>query len=411
MKFIRWIKMFFSRSEKRSQSQYGSFARWFEPYNIFTRMNNETLATNETIFSAINRLSNSLASLPLKVYRNYQPVQTRIADMMENSPNPNMTGFDFIRTMEAFRDTYGNAYALKQYDSHFQVVGLYFLDPSKVKPVIEKESKELYYEIHGDDGTYYIHNMDIVHVKHIHTIGYEGISPLKVLKNSIDYDTQVKQFSLDQMESGIKASFALKIAASLSKEKKAEMLEMFKSFYSKNGSGVILLDAGHDLKELKQDIIDMKVFEVERITRSRVATVYNLPPHMLGDFSDTNFSSMEQQALEYVQNTILPIVRMYEQEFNKKLLTPQERRQGLTFKFNINGLLRGDIKTRGDFYFKGIRSGWFTPNEVRAYEELPPVEGGDKLYMSRDLSPIDDPTRNGKGVNKKNEPKTDNADG
>jgi phage portal protein BeeE len=75
---------------------------------------------------------------------------------------------------------------------------------------------------------------------------------------------------------------------------------------------------------------------------------------------------------------------------NRKLLTKQERLRGLGFKFNVNALLRGDSKTRGEFYFKGIRSGWFTPNEVRAYEELPPLPGGDVLYMSKDLSPIDD---------------------
>ena len=82
-----------------------------------------------------------------------------------------------------------------------------------------------------------------------------------------------------------------------------------------------------------------------------------------------------------------------EQELNRKLLTPVERRRGWYFKFNTNALLRGDMKTRGEFYFKGIRSGWFKPNEVRAYEDLPPESGGDKLYMSKDLFPIGEERR------------------
>src|SRR5690606_21830921 len=90
------------------------------------------------------------------------------------------------------------------------------------------------------------------------------------------------------------------------------------------------------------------------------------------------------------QGTLIPIVRQNEQEVNRKLLSKQERLQGLTFKYNENAHLRGHIKTSGEFYIKGIRSGWFTTNEVRAFEELPPLEGGDKLYMSRDLTPVNE---------------------
>ncbi|MEH6848571.1 phage portal protein [Bacillus pseudomycoides] len=387
MNLFQRIRSLF-RSEQRNSSKYGNFSKWFEPYNIFRRQHHEILANNETIFSAVSRLSNSLASLPLKLYKDFEVISTPLADMMANAPNPNVTSFDFIRTMEVFRDIEGNAYALKRYNDKYQVISLDILDPTKVNPVIEKDTMDLYYEINGDDGKYYIHNMDMIHVKHIHTTGYKGIKPIDVLRNSIDYDMQVKDFSLAQMENGIKASFVLKIASNLSDDKKKSMLESFKSFYSTNGSGVIIVDNGAELKEISRDFIDTKVFEVERITRSRVATVYNLPPHMLGDFSNANFSSMEQQALEYVQNTMIPIVRMYEQEFNKKLLTQRERSRGLSFKFNVNALLRGDIQTRGEFYFKGIRSGWFTPNEVRAYEELPPVEGGEVLFISGDLYDI-----------------------
>ncbi|AFH62257.2 phage portal protein [Paenibacillus caseinilyticus] len=399
-----------AKLETRANRNLGGFQKWFEPYNMFAR-SGQLDASNETIFSAVSRLSNSMASLPLKVYRGYKQVTgSPIAQLLEYGPNPNMTSFDFIRTLEAFRDTSGNGYALIERNVRYQVQALWLLNPKKVKPVQESSTKELWYEVQGDDGTYYIHNLDIIHVKHFHTVGYEGISPLDVLRNTINYDTQVKQFSLSQMESGIKASFILKLNGSLSDEKKKAMLQNFADFYSKNGSGVIVIDSGQDLKELKQDIIDLKVFEVERITRSRVAAVYNMPPHMLGDFSQTSFSSMEQQALEYVQNTLLPIVRMYEQEFSRKLLTSKERAAGTVIKFNMNGLLRGDIKTRGDFYFKGVRSGWFTPNEVRAYEELPPEKGGDKLYMSRDLAPIDSPDRfiaPGKEVNEQDESEAD----
>lgn len=399
------------KTEERNTTNYGDFVKWFEPYNIFDRQATDTLANNETIFSAVTRLSNSMASLPLKLYQDFSSVvNTRISDLISNSPNSNMTNFDFIRTMEVHRNVFGNSYVLKKYDKNYQIESLFMLDPTRVTPVIERNTYELYYEVDTDDGRYFIHNMDIIHVKHIHSSGYKGISPIDVLRNTIDFDGKVKKFSLDQMDSGVKASFILKYASHLSSEKKREALVNFQNFYRNNG-GVILLEQGTEIEEIKRSFIDTKVFEVEKITRSRVASVFNMPVHMLGETQGASYGTMEQLSLEFVQGTIVPIARMYEQEFNRKLLTNQERLRGLSFKFNVNAILRGDIKTRGEFYFKGIRSGWFTPNEVRAYEELPPLEGGEKLYMSRDLSPIDERPALGEEVNIENVQKADDGEG
>jgi len=394
--FFKKIRGFFGRlavggiKAAASSNLYDRFRSWFEPYNIFSRLSSRTLATNETIFAAVSRLSNSMASLPLKLLEDFKPVSTGISDLLSNSPNPNMTGFDFIRTLEAFRNTSGNGYALKDYDNNFQVAALWILDPAKVKPVIEKNTKELWYEIEGDNGTYYVYNMDMLHVKHIHTTGYVGISPIDVLKNTIDFDTKVKEFTLDQVDGAVKASFILKMATQLKDEKKKEVLDSFKRFYQENG-GVLIQEQGTEIKEIERKFIDTRVFEVERITRTRVASVYNMPAHMLGETEGVNYASMEQMALEFVQGTLVSIVTQYEKEFNRKLLTPGERLKGRYFKFNINSLLRGDMKTRGEFYFKGVRTGFFKPNEVRGWEDLPPEPGGDKLYMSGDLYPVDQP--------------------
>ena len=377
------------RSEPQASSIFERFRSWFEPTNIFTTRTAHTLATNETIFAAVSRLSNAMGSLPLKLLKDFAPVTNhRAADLLINAPNPNQTSFDFIRTLEAHRDTSGNAYALKNYDMTFQLEALWILNPGKVKPVIEKDTRELWYEIESDKGPYYVHNLDMLHIKHIHAVGYTGISPIDVLKNTVDFDAKVKEFSLDQMDGAVKASFILKMAAHLSDPKKKAVLDAFKAFYRENG-GVLIQEQGTEIREIERKFIDTRVFEVEKITRTRVATVYNMPAHLLGEAEGVNYASMEQMSLEYVQNTLVPIATQYEKEFNRKLLTPTERRMGYYFKFNLNALLRGDMKTRGDFYFKGVRTGLFKPNECRAWEDLPPEPGGDKLYLSGDLYPID----------------------
>ncbi|MDX6048341.1 phage portal protein [Bacillus paranthracis] len=378
-------------TEERAKEQFSNFVKWFEPFNIFRKRTDITLANNETIFSAITRLSNSIASMPLKLYHNYIPVDSDLGDMISNTPNGNSTSLDFIRTMEVLRNSTGNAYALKRYNSLYQVEALDILDSSRVEPVIEKDTMALYYRINTENGQYYVHNMDIIHVKHIHGFGWKGISPIDVLRNSIDYDDKIKEFSLEQLENGVKANFILEVASILDEKKKEVAFNLFRDFYKKN-TGVLIEDQSMQIREVKnRDFIDPKVFEVEKITRNRIAAVFNMPPHMVGVLENVNNSSSEQMALEFIMHTLLPIVRMYEQEFDRKLLTAEQRRKGYSHKFNMNGILRADMKTRGDFYFKGVRSGYMTPNEARMHEEKAPMPGGDKLFVSRDLVPIDSP--------------------
>jgi HK97 family phage portal protein len=130
------------------------------------------------------------------------------------------------------------------------------------------------------------------------------------------------------------------------------------------------------------------VLNVERITRNRVATVYNLPPHMLGDYTDTSPGNTEQQTLEHLTLTIGPKVEQWEEEFNRKVLTPEMYAQGYRFRFDVTSLTRTDVKTTAERNQMAIRGGWRKPNEVRAELGLPPDPVGDLLMSSRDLIPL-----------------------
>lgn len=352
------------------------------------RFTNTSLANNETIFAVITRLSNGIASLPLKVYQNYNALNTSQSDLAEllESPNSNMTQFKFIRKMETLKNMTGNAYALIEPGIFAEPVALHILDSNAVQPFIEKDTRELWYRVTDDTAPVFIHNSSIIHISHLTGTGESGVNPLDVLKNTIDYDREIKEFSLNQMQNGLKANIVIKLATKLNKESMDEYTEVIQRFQK---NGILFLDQGKEFQELNGfNFIDPKVFEVEKITVERVARVYNMALNKL--LSDKqSYSSAEQADLEYIKDTILPIIRMWEQELNKKLLTQKQRDDGFSFKFNLNGLARADMQTRGDFYFKGIRSGWFTPNEVRALEEYPPRPGGDSLYMSRDLIPIE----------------------
>ncbi|MCR6111762.1 phage portal protein [Bacillus sp. A301a_S52] len=363
------------------------FSHWAG--RTFWGSHNTTLATNETIFSVVTRFANIMASLPIKLHENYDLINSPSSDVLLYSPNPNLSSFDFIRNMETMRNEKGNAYAVIERDIRGQPARLTPLDAMYVEPMLARETNELWYKVIGEKATYYFHNMDMLHVKHIMGSGsLKGISPIDVLKNTADYDKAVREFSLKEMQ-GAFNSFVLKYGANVDDGKRKRVVEDFRRFYAENG-GVLFQEPGVEIDPIQRKYVAADTFTSERITRSRVANVFNMPVTLLNDTEGQSFSSNEELMRSFVQLTLIPIVRQYEQEFNRKLLTPADRQRGQYFKINVGGLLRGDSKARQAFYHGALRDGWMTRNEVRRWEDLPPKEGpADELWISGDMYPLD----------------------
>lgn len=349
-----------------------------------------TLANCELIFSAASRLSNALAAMPMREYAGSEIIKSDLTDLVSFEPNPNMTAFRFFNTLEACRDTYGNAYALKVFKPAQIQPDLYPLDPMRVRPIVEKQSRELWYKITPPESApYYAHNYYMIHIPFISDNGYEGISPISVLNQTIDYQKNIEEFSFRQLKKGVNAQVVLEAPSSLSPKQREKTVEDFLNTYKETGGNILLLESGVTAKGINLSPIDSKIFEVERISRSRVANVYNIPPHMLGDFSNTSFKSQEQQTLEFLSMTMLPIVTAYEQEFTRKLITRADRMRGHRMRMDVKNILRADATTMADVHQKGIRGGWITPNEARADDGRPPDPNGNHLLVARDLTTLD----------------------
>lgn len=378
------------------KGQTFDFSSWFG--RRFWGIDNSKLATNETIFSVISRLANTLSSLPLKLYKDYEVVMNQAADVVINNPNPNMSGFEWVNKIEVSRNETGNGYAIIMRDIRMQPEALVPIDSAYVTPFINTDDNNLWYEVRGTDGTYYFHNMNMFHVKHITGASrWAGISPLSVLKNTLDYDKAVQEFSLSEMQK--KDSFILEYGANVDTDKKQRIIDDFRRFYQENG-GILFQEPGVTVKDIERKYFASDTLASERITRSRVANVFNVPVSFLNDTEGQSYASNEQLMIQFVQMTLTPIVRQYEHEFNRKLLTTEERKAGYYFKFNLGGLLRGDTAARTQFYQVMLRTGGLTPDEVRRLEDVPPRGGAaDQLWISGDLYPIDMDPAQRKGVN------------
>ncbi len=354
-----------------------------------TRADN-TIRASEVIYAAVSRIANTVASMPLHLYQGFSLQEGHpLERLVAKEPNANFTPFTFLQTMEVCRNTEGNAYALIVPDRLGGVKRLDVLDPTRVRPQRHPETGELWYVVTLDDGASYpLPGCQLLTLHHMSANGELGIRPIDVLAGTLDYDKQIKAYSLDQLGGVNQGIFLTVPNTGLDEEGKDAVIDSFLAAYERSGQRVVILEGGLTAEPFKQSPVDAQVLDVERITRNRVATVYNIPPHMLGDYSDTSFSTAEQQMREFLQLTILPIAQQWEQELNRKLLTEKEFAAGYRFRFDVDALARADTATMADKYQKAIRGGWMRPNEVREREGLPPDENGGELMASRDLLPL-----------------------
>lgn len=365
---------------------------------------------HESIFSAVNRMSNMMASLPLELFdgKYNKPTDCPEYNLLNNGFRY-FSQFDWLKDVETLRNLKGNAYMMKFRDANGVVVDFGLVRPDACEPLIDLTSGELYYAISAIDNrlfqqTMYVHSSEILHFKHMRFGEVKGINPIRLLQGSLDYDQKIRQISLDQLV-GNNEGFIVHFDANMSEESKKALVQQISSFYKENG-GLLVEENGTTIKRIERELVDTNLINIDKVTRSRVAMVYNLPEHFLGD-ANSSFASLEQLNLEYVTGNLRPTLVQYEQELNRKLLTDAQRALGYHFRFNYRALLKADTATSTNYFQAAIRNGWLTQNEVRMAEGYPPVSNpeANTLLMSGDLYPIDTPIseRNSKGGEKQSE--------
>ena len=130
---------------------------------------------------------------------------------------------------------------------------------------------------------------------------------------------------------------------------------------------------------------------------------------MVGDLEKSSFSNIEQQSLEFVKYTLDPWVVRWEQSLSRSLLSEDEKKQYF-FKFNLEGLLRGDYQSRMNGYAIARQNGWMSANDIRELEDLDklsPEQGGDLYLVNGNMLPLE---KAGAYADKNNEKETDNEE-
>lgn len=368
-------------------------------YGVGRTRSDVVVTRSEAIYAAVSRISNTIAQLPLHLYRGHEIQRdSPLERLVAYAPNDMLSAYQYQQSMEVYRNTEGNAYALivPQADGvtpdHLEIA-----DAAQVRVLRDSDTGDIYYDMPARQPgqVLRVHESRVIALHHMSSNGQRGVRPLDVLRDTLDYDAQIRKYSVDQL-GGVNSGVVLTVpGVGLAEPKKDKIIRQFVDSYRRSQGRVLILEGGITASTISQSPVDARVLDVERITRNRVATVYNIPPHMLGDYSDTSYGTAEQTMREYLDLTIMPIVSQWEQEYNRKLLSWSMLRDGYCFRFDLRALTRADMATTSAMYQRAVRGGWMSINEVREAEGLPPRPEGDQLLVSKDLMPVDDIMRGG----------------
>ena len=343
----------------------------------------------DVIYAAVTRIAGALATMPVSLYKG-QVVQRDdpLHWLLHLRANDRMSAYTFKRAVMGWVLTQGKGYAARILDPAGNTRALRVLDPRWVTPMEEEQSRELWYvvDVPGLQQEY-LHSRYVLAFQHMTLDGVTALRPTDVLRDSIRYSEDVRTFSLENVK-GVNRGIVLEYPTTLSGANRERSVAEFFELYKKSGGQIIALDAGVKAQRMDSSPFDAGLDSIEKLTRSRVATVYNLPPHLLGDYSDATAASIEQQTIEFLTLTMQPIVEQWEEELDYKLLTPERLMDGYHFRIDVEAYLRGDSAAMSARDQSAIRTGRRTVNDLRRRDYMEPVEGGDVAMISKDLAPV-----------------------
>lgn len=349
-----------------------------------------------TTWACVNLLAGTIASLPLMVYRRDSSDERVLAKdhplyrVLHDSPNYDQTCVDFWEFMEAAIELQGNAYAeIKKIGD--RITSLVPIRPDLVS-VRRLGGGSLEYRWSADGQSYVRRGEDILHIRGFGGGPLGGVSALTVCRRAFGQAMSIDSASSSFFANGVRASGVMRTKDSLTGEqrKAAEDLLQEKFAGAMNAGRPMLLDRDMQWEQITINPEDAQMLESRRFSVEEICRVFGVPPHMIGHTENSTSwgTGLEQQTLGFQKFTLRRRLKRIEQALEKQLLSPADKRNGVTIEFNLEGLLRGDSAARAGFYQSGLNNGWMTINEVRALENLPPVEGGSVPRMQSQNVPI-----------------------
>jgi phage portal protein, HK97 family len=345
-----------------------------------------------TVYACVRVISETIASLPLGIYETVNDGNEKATDhplykLLHDEPNSEMTSFVFREVMLAHLLLYGNSYSQIIRSGKNQVIGLYPLLPDHMD--VDRDSKgNLTYTYTTSDGkTVSIKPRDVLHIPGLGFDGVMGYSPIALEKNAIGLGIASEEYGSKFFSNGARPSGILTHPNTVKNPK--ALRESWNSAYggSSNSNRVAILEEGMKFEPIAIPNNEAQFLETRKFQVDEICRIYRVPPHLVGNLEHATFSNIEHQSIDFAVHTIRPWLVRIEQAMNRALLSEQEKGRFFV-QFNIDGLMRGDYKSRMEGYAIGRQNGWLSANDIRALENQNPIpadQGGDAYLVNGNM--------------------------
>lgn len=346
-----------------------------------------TALTVPAFWAGVQFLSNTLASLPLKVYRDGNDGRE---DITASTPIGNILSFAINRAWTSHRwrkysmqETLLNGRSVTLIQrGNGTITGLRALNPTEVTVATDNIGRTIY-QVEGRR----FPEEDVIDIPWMLAAdGITAIDPIQRHKETLALAIGLTRYASQFFESGGVPPLALEgpITTEAAAQRAAE--DVKNALRKRKNKNIMVLPEGHKLTQIGFHPENGQLLEGRRMQVEEIARILNLPPTFLQDLTHGTFSNTEQQDLHFVKHSLSQWTKAWEQELNLKLFPDR----GRFVEFNLDGLLRGDFKTRMEGYSRAIQSGIITPNEARRKENRPEMDGGNRLFMQGAMKPIEE---------------------
>lgn len=393
----------------RRKSTTSNPAPWFlqwlrgdDPAESAVSVSPESAERASAVYACVRVRSEDVGKLPLILYKRRKDggkdraTKHPLYRMMHDRPNGWQTSMDFRQTLQRALELRGNAYGWKEKDGRGRVLAVWPLHPDRVTVKVNPETRGLFYEVRPaawEPGgrTVVLPRRDVLHIAGPSDDGIVGKSTIRMAREAIGLALTAEKHESRTLANGARLGGILMHPGKGDQKWQDNILNSWNANFSgpENVGKTALLAEGMKFEPIAMTNEDAQFLELRGAQTAEIARFFRIPPHKIGDLSKATFSNIEHQALEYVTDSLMPQLVRWEQRLTQDLLDEDEIEAGYFFEFLVDGLLRGDIKSRYEALNIARNAGIISANEWRAMENLNPLaqdDGGADYWRPQNMA-------------------------
>lgn len=403
-----WLSRFFASDGGRSSRRDPSDDFWYGAMGGMSSAGvyvgpREALRV-PAVIDALSAYANPIAHLPLKIFRRLpngdkEPADDHPAAALLKRPAEGLTAFEWRGHQQWNLSLYSNAYAEIRPGRRLAIEQLRPLHPLYVTP--QRRDGAIWYRVTGDTGgARWLRADEVLHLRWqpFSADGLTGVSRVDLDNDTIGHALAVQDYGARFFKNDGQSGGIIEHPNMLPPADRSNLQRAWRE--ARTGDAAhrdAVLDGGAKYNRATLDNQKSQFLETRKELAIEIARLWNLPPHKIRSLERATNNNIEHQSIEFVTDSMVPMVTLWEDKLNAEIVEPLSGMAAGDFfcEFNLDGLLRGDMKSRYEAFGLGRQWGWLSVNDIRRRDNMNAIDGGDTYLQPVNMVPSDSPAARG----------------